>query len=118
MVRPGTPPRFFTCCHPFPAVRRHADTISPHPQLNAVDWLEAFKGHPAIGAEAGRGQHSGDLSAREQAAAAASATEETARALAVMNGRYEARFGHVFLIFASGKTSDAILDALRQRYVT
>ena len=29
--------------------------------------------------------------------------------------RYEARFGHVFLISASGRTAADVLDALRQR---
>ncbi len=36
-------------------------------------------------------------------------------ALAGENRRYEARFGHVFLISASGRSADEILSALRQR---
>lgn len=36
-------------------------------------------------------------------------------ALAEENRRYEARFGHVFLIAASGRTAGEMLEALRQR---
>ena len=36
-------------------------------------------------------------------------------ALAGQNRRYEARFGYVFLISASGRTADEILAAFRQR---
>ena len=36
-------------------------------------------------------------------------------ALANENRRYEARFGHVFLIAARGRSADDVLHALRQR---
>ena len=35
--------------------------------------------------------------------------------IAAENRRYESRFDHVFLIFASGRTADEILSELRRR---
>ena len=39
----------------------------------------------------------------------------TLSAIAAQNREYERRFGHVFLIAASGRTADEILAALRRR---
>jgi 2-oxo-4-hydroxy-4-carboxy-5-ureidoimidazoline decarboxylase len=54
------------------------------------------------------------LSAREQSRALR-APAETLAALAGENRRYEERFGHVFLIFASGRSGEEILAELRRR---
>jgi OHCU decarboxylase len=43
------------------------------------------------------------------------AEEETLALLAQENRRYEARFGHVFLISAAGRTAEDVLAALRKR---
>lgn len=43
------------------------------------------------------------------------ASPETLTALAAENLQYEKRFGHVFLIFASGRTGEEILAELRRR---
>ncbi len=92
------------------ASERVADT------LGEDDWLEAFAAHPRLGADPGRGD-SGKMSAwskGEQAGALdASATDRVA--LAEANAAYEARFGHVFLLCASGLDARAMLAALRQR---
>jgi OHCU decarboxylase len=74
-------------------------------------WLEALEGHPRIGEQGG---HSPASSEREQRVVRTT-TVETLTALAEENRRYEARFGHVFLISASGRTADEILAAIRQR---
>jgi OHCU decarboxylase len=80
-------------------------------ELAPADWLEAFAAHPRIGE---RGGHSPAASDREQSAARdASAT--TLAALAAENRDYEARFGHVFLISATGRTAGEILAELRRR---
>ena len=73
--------------------------------LTWPDVLEAMDRHPRIGARAG-GQ-----SAAEQSGVA----DATREALAVGNAEYEDRFGHVFLICASGLTGDQMLGALRER---
>ncbi len=43
------------------------------------------------------------------------AADQTKAALAAENRRYEERFGHVFLIFASGRSGEEILAELRRR---
>jgi 2-oxo-4-hydroxy-4-carboxy-5-ureidoimidazoline decarboxylase len=73
--------------------------------LTWSDVLAAMDGHPRIGARAG-GQ-----SAAEQAGVA----DATRAALAAGNAEYEDRFGHVFLICATGLTGDQMLGALRER---
>jgi OHCU decarboxylase len=79
--------------------------------LGRADWLEAFAAHPRIG---GRGEASTDWARREQAGADGAAVA-TLAALAQGNLTYEERFGHVFLISATCKTADEMLDALRAR---
>ncbi len=79
--------------------------------LASADWMEAFAAHPRIGE---RGGHAPDSSGREQTGVYA-APRGTLDALAEENRRYEARFGHVFLISASGRTAGEILASLRQR---
>ena len=60
------------------------------------------------GAEASWSRH-------EQSAAAQSADDATRRELVAANRAYEERFGHVFLIFASGRTQAEILAVARER---
>ena len=69
------------------------------------DVLEAMAEHPRIGARAS-GQ-----SAAEQSGV----TDSTRAALAAGNAAYEERFGHVFLICATGLSGDQMLAALRER---
>jgi len=35
--------------------------------------------------------------------------------LAALNAEYERRFGHIFIVFATGKTADEMLAIARQR---
>src|SRR5213083_3684848 len=79
--------------------------------LGRADWLEAFAAHPRIG---GRGGPKTDWARHEQAGADGAA-EATLAALAQGNRAYEERFGHVFLISATGRTADEMLVALRGR---
>ena len=80
-------------------------------ELAPADWLKAFAGHPRIGDSGG---HAPEQSLREQSQVA-QARAETAAALASENRRYEARFGHIFLIAAHGRGADEILVELRRR---
>jgi OHCU decarboxylase len=79
--------------------------------LSDDEWLEAIAAHPRIGE---RGGHSPDASTREQSRAM-QASAETLEALAADNRQYEKRFGHVFLIAASGRSGEKILGELRRR---
>ena len=79
--------------------------------LAPSDWDEALSGHPRIGAGGGS---SPAASEREQQGVRLAGAAALAQ-LADENRRYEARFGHVFLIAAAGKDADEILAALRSR---
>jgi 2-oxo-4-hydroxy-4-carboxy-5-ureidoimidazoline decarboxylase len=79
--------------------------------LTDEEWLEAMSAHPRIGQRGGDAPASSE---REQSRAMGS-SPETLAALAAENRRYEERFGHVFLIFASGRSGEEILAELRRR---
>ena len=85
--------------------------------LEPRDWLEAFHSHPKIGekkaarAVAVKAQR---WSEDEQSGTLNSA-EETMAVLARLNRVYEAKFGYIFIVCASGKTSEEMLAILRAR---
>lgn len=79
--------------------------------LDPADWLEALRGHPRIGEDGGSSQA---FSAAEQGGMAA-ADDAARAAIAQGNRHYEARFGHVFLISAAGRTPQDILQNLQAR---
>ena len=86
-------------------------------ELKSHDWLEAFHSHPKIGetrAAAETSVKSQQWSADEQSGLRDSA-RETRDQLATLNRLYEEKFGHIFIICASGKTSEEMLEALRER---
>lgn len=78
-------------------------------ELPEEDRLEAFAAHPRIG-----DRHAKGAAAAEQAAAHVAA-EGTLSALDRANREYEARFGRVFLVCATGKTAEEMLALCRQR---
>ena len=80
-------------------------------ELEPRDWSEALAGHPRIGEGGGS---SPAASEREQSGVR-TADDEVLLQLAEENSRYEARFGHVFLIAAAGRDADEILAAMRKR---
>jgi 2-oxo-4-hydroxy-4-carboxy-5-ureidoimidazoline decarboxylase len=82
--------------------------------LGWADLRPALDAHPRIGERIGRQGAEADWSRREQAGAQ-SADDVTTRALVEANEAYEERFGHVFLIFATGKSADEMLAAARER---
>jgi 2-oxo-4-hydroxy-4-carboxy-5-ureidoimidazoline decarboxylase len=90
--------------------------------LSSEDWQEAFTHHPKIGDVTtlkARFPATHDLSAREQASMA-DASDQLLTALAAANRTYEARFGFIFIVCATGKSPSemlALLDArLRNDY--
>jgi 2-oxo-4-hydroxy-4-carboxy-5-ureidoimidazoline decarboxylase len=86
--------------------------------LGDGDWLEAFTHHPRIGADPDALRKkfgaTADWSAGEQAGMQA-ADEATIQALAQGNRDYEARFGHIFIVCASGLTASTMLCMLQAR---
>ena len=86
-------------------------------ELGEEDWREAFRSHPRIGekkAEAGQTGRERAWSAGEQAGMR-TAAEATQRALAEGNRAYEARFGWIYIVCATGKSADEMLELLRRR---
>jgi OHCU decarboxylase len=81
------------------------------------DWREAFAHHPRIGERAAaqvQDERAAAWSAGEQssiAAADASIHDE----LAEINRAYEARFGYIYIVCASGRSSDELLEIARRR---
>jgi|SRR5215218_2109208 len=85
--------------------------------LDRSDWLEAFRSHPKIGekkADSKVSAQSQQWSGQEQSGIA-NASHETASSLAALNADYEQKFGYIFIICATGKTSDEMLSALHER---
>jgi OHCU decarboxylase len=83
--------------------------------LGEADWHEALAAHPRLGGK-GRGdaEKMSAWSKGEQAGATSAPAAERA-ALAEANAAYERRFGHVFLLCATGLNARAMLDALARR---
>jgi len=91
----------------------------PHPQVPVTGWLQAFAAHPRIGDVDGlraKFATTARWAEGEQAAALASASEQTLAQLAAWNERYEAKFGHIFIICATGKPAAEVLAAVQARY--
>lgn len=85
--------------------------------LNEDDWLEAFRAHPKIGekkAATAQSVQAQSWSAHEQSESQ-KASDQTKAALTYGNRRYEERFGHIFIICATGKPAEEILGSLNER---
>ena len=85
--------------------------------LTEEDWLEAFRAHPKIGekhAAKPQSEQEKRWSAQEQSSMQAAATDKMAE-FAKRNREYEARFGFIFIVCASGKSSEEMLAILNRR---
>jgi OHCU decarboxylase len=85
--------------------------------LSPSDWLEAFDHHPRIGEHAGavsQGEQGTAWSADEQAGIAV-ADENVRQELAAANQEYEQRFGYIYIVCATGKTPEQMLELARAR---
>ena len=91
---------------PYPSVAAVEDAIAA--AFGSLDWpdvLEALGEHPRIGARV-----SGQSAAEQSGVADASRA-----ALIAGNAEYEERFGHVFLICATGLSGSQMLAVLQER---
>ena len=87
---------------------KHADRVWW--SLTPDDWLEAFRSHPKIGEK-----KAGDKWSGQEQAGVSSASQNTVDSLADLNRAYEHKFGFIFIICATGKTSEEMLAALQER---
>lgn len=122
--------RFLGCCgtawwaRQMAACRPFADESQLHETADAIfdemaegHWLEAFTAHPKIGdVDSLRMKFVGNQqwSAGEQAGVDG-ADDTVLQELAEGNAQYEARFGYIFIVCASGLSAAQMLSALQQR---
>jgi 2-oxo-4-hydroxy-4-carboxy-5-ureidoimidazoline decarboxylase len=88
--------------HRLPALLAASDTAIA--QLTEADIDQALAGHPRIGDR--------DLTATTRHEQAGVSGPDT---LAAANQRYEARFGHIYLVCADGRSGGELLAVLRAR---
>ncbi|MFE4923022.1 2-oxo-4-hydroxy-4-carboxy-5-ureidoimidazoline decarboxylase [Streptomyces sp. NBC_01544] len=79
-------------------------------ELTEDELADAMAGHPPIG----RPKPGDPTSSREQRGMAG-ATEELKAEMLELNLAYQERFGHVFLICATGATGEQMRDAVKSR---
>jgi len=91
--------------------------------LGPDDWHEAFRAHPRIGETRAataatdatdNGQAARRWSSEEQSGVRG-AEQETLEALAAGNRAYEEKFGHIYLVCATGKSAAEMLAILQER---
>ena len=76
--------------------------------VSPQDWLEAFSAHPRIGEK-------GDAVASAEQSRVSGAAQEIMARLADGNRAYEQRFGYIYIVCASGKTANEMLEILEAR---
>ncbi len=115
----------FSCCgsrnfvdkmmlhFPFDSEKNLVDTATNtwYNECSETDWRESFTHHPKIGDVKSLTEK---FAGKEQAGVAV-ATNETIEALAKANADYEAKFGFIFIVCATGKSADEMLLLLNDR---
>jgi 2-oxo-4-hydroxy-4-carboxy-5-ureidoimidazoline decarboxylase len=94
------------------AVYQAADAAAP--ELTAEEIHTALAAHPRIG-ERATGKDTSAKWSRSEQAGVDGGDAELARALREGNEEYERRFGHVYLVCASGRSGAELLEILRSR---
>jgi len=80
------------------------------------DWLEAFAHHPKIGVKSleNRFAATKDWSGEEQKSVQA-ASQQTLEKLLHLNEAYDNKFGYIFIVCATGKSAEEMMQILEQR---
>lgn len=100
------------------AARPFADRAALHAAADAVwdacseaDWREAFAAHPRIGSRRDVAQKAAATRAwsENEQAGMAQAGDDLAARMAAANEAYEAKFGHIYLVCATGRTAAELL---------
>jgi 2-oxo-4-hydroxy-4-carboxy-5-ureidoimidazoline decarboxylase len=133
----GARVQFFNCCastrwarlmseqRPFGSLSQMEETAEDiWGSLNREDWLEAFAGHATIGGTpvvpSGAGSTVGDRTsaqswASNEQSGMNAASPDVRERLAAANRDYEARFGYIFIVCATGKSAAEMLDMVERR---
>lgn len=85
--------------------------------LKQQDWLEAFSSHPRIGEQKAAKVSSAEALSwsRQEQESISSAPPDTMESLAALNRQYEEKFGYIYIVCATGKSSEEMLATLRER---
>jgi 2-oxo-4-hydroxy-4-carboxy-5-ureidoimidazoline decarboxylase len=86
--------------------------------VEALPWPdveEALAAHPRIGDRPSDAASTENKWSRREQAGVAGADQAVLADLAAGNAAYEARFGHVYLVCASGRSAGDLLDTVRRR---
>lgn len=85
--------------------------------LKESDWLEAFSRHPKIGERKAAQPAPSDTGrwSQEEQSGTQNASSEILSELERANRAYEARFGYIFIVCATGKSSREMLSLLHER---
>ncbi len=86
-------------------------------QCNEEDWKEAFTHHPKIGDVDSLAKKFASTSqwALGEQSGVNIASAETIKALAEGNRLYEEKFGYIFIVCATGKSAEEMLEILKER---
>jgi OHCU decarboxylase len=85
--------------------------------LNSADWLEAFRSHPKIGGKKAAAKTAAEAQkwSEDEQSGVRDSAQQTLVDLACLNQSYEEKFGYIFIVCASGKSSEEMLAILRER---
>jgi len=86
-------------------------------KLKESDWLEAFAGHPMIGdlnSLKKKYSQGKDLSEKEQKSVKHASTN-VLQELLTLNREYHDKFGFIFIVCATNKTAEEMLNLLKAR---
>ncbi len=107
------------------AAALHAAAERIWSELGAEDWLEAFRAHPRIGERKAATNAGPQVSGSAEARSARWSEGEQSGArdadlalldeLTAANRAYEERFGHLFIVCATGRSAAEMLALLRER---
>jgi OHCU decarboxylase len=86
-------------------------------ELRPDDWLEAFASHPRIGERKAQRQQPAQSSQWSEAEQSGThnADDEILAALAEANRAYQEKFGYIYIVCATGKSSEEMLALCRDR---
>ncbi len=85
-------------------------------ELSKDDYLEAFAAHPKIGdRNTPEKAKNTEKWTRKEQAGMMTATESIKQELEKHNREYEKKFGYIFIVCATGKSAQEMLDLIRQR---
>lgn len=123
--------RFFDCCgsqkwaRMMSEARPFADVAALFEQAEQIwksfgtqDWLEAFAAHPKIGTrQAAPKQPAQSVRwSRSEQSGTHAATDLILTELAETNRLYQEKFGYIFIVCATGKSAEEMLELCLQRY--